>query len=183
MRSAPKAADAGVRTSPGYVFKADADTLGKSTTSTPSTCCTPDRQAPDPNIGRGRDRRRMRLRQPTRRRLPGNACREELRPNSARHLDGGTEHRAPGSLGIGIGIGPMAAPDVSGLRRPFRRATGITPPERRSRFDIAAPVGHQEDLSTGQPARVRSTPSRLLVTWNSRKRAANFELSKVLSSR
>ncbi|MGW3400795.1 ArsI/CadI family heavy metal resistance metalloenzyme [Streptomyces zhihengii] len=31
-----------------YVVKADADTLGKSTDSTPQTCCTPDGQAPDP---------------------------------------------------------------------------------------------------------------------------------------
>ncbi|MEU2624948.1 helix-turn-helix transcriptional regulator [Streptomyces sp. NPDC007157] len=50
--------------------------------------------------------------------------------------------------------------DVSNFRRLFQRATGVTPSEYRIRFGIAARVSHQEDLSTGQPARIRSTPSR-----------------------
>ncbi|MGW2230035.1 AraC family transcriptional regulator [Streptomyces formicae] len=50
--------------------------------------------------------------------------------------------------------------DVSNFRRLFQRATGITPSEYRSRFGSAARAGHQEGLSRGQPARMRSTPSR-----------------------
>ncbi|MEV0254680.1 helix-turn-helix domain-containing protein [Streptomyces sp. NPDC050732] len=50
--------------------------------------------------------------------------------------------------------------DVSNCRRLCRRATGVTPSEYRSRFGIAARVSHQEGLSTGWPARIRSTPSR-----------------------
>ncbi|MEU6423578.1 GlxA family transcriptional regulator [Streptomyces spiralis] len=51
-------------------------------------------------------------------------------------------------------------PDVSNFRRLFQRATGVTPSEYRSRFGIAARGSRQEDLSMGQPARIRSTPSR-----------------------
>nr|WP_218878144.1 helix-turn-helix transcriptional regulator [Streptomyces sp. TLI_55] len=50
--------------------------------------------------------------------------------------------------------------DVSHFRRLFQRATGVTPSEYRSRFGIAARSSRQEDLSMGQPARIRSTPSR-----------------------
>ncbi|MFJ2899029.1 AraC family transcriptional regulator [Streptomyces sp. NPDC087218] len=50
--------------------------------------------------------------------------------------------------------------DVSNFRRLFQRATGVTPSEYRSRFGIAARVSRQEDLPTGQSARIRSTPSR-----------------------
>ncbi|WP_226995194.1 MULTISPECIES: helix-turn-helix transcriptional regulator [unclassified Streptomyces] len=49
---------------------------------------------------------------------------------------------------------------MSNLRRLFQRATGVTPSEYRSRYGIAARAGRQGDLSTGQPARIRSTPSR-----------------------
>ncbi|MFG3518348.1 hypothetical protein ACH419_40915 [Streptomyces bobili] len=49
---------------------------------------------------------------------------------------------------------------MSNFRRLFQRATGITPSEYRSRFGIAARVDRQEDLSAGQSARIRSTPSR-----------------------
>nr|WP_211283696.1 helix-turn-helix domain-containing protein [Streptomyces antibioticus] len=50
--------------------------------------------------------------------------------------------------------------DVSNFRRLFQRATGVTPSEYRSRFGIAARGSRQEELSAGQPARMRSTPSR-----------------------
>ncbi|WP_121714612.1 helix-turn-helix domain-containing protein [Streptomyces sp. E5N91] len=48
---------------------------------------------------------------------------------------------------------------VSNLRRLFQPATGITPSEYLSRFGIAVRSSHQEDLSTGQSARIRPTPS------------------------
>jgi AraC-like DNA-binding protein len=50
--------------------------------------------------------------------------------------------------------------DVSNFRRLFQHATGVTPSGYRSRFGIAARVDLQEDSSAGQPARIRSTPSR-----------------------
>ncbi|MFH8490979.1 GlxA family transcriptional regulator [Streptomyces longisporoflavus] len=58
---------------------------------------------------------------------------------------------------ISRGVGYL---DVSNFRRLFQRATGVTPSEYRRRFGIAARVSRQVDLSTGQPARIRSTPSR-----------------------
>ncbi|MGW5868307.1 GlxA family transcriptional regulator [Streptomyces sp. NPDC055239] len=50
--------------------------------------------------------------------------------------------------------------DVSNFRRLFQRATGVTPSEYRRRFGIAARVDRREYSSAGQPARIRSTPSR-----------------------
>ncbi|MFG3370912.1 helix-turn-helix domain-containing protein [Streptomyces sp. NPDC090032] len=58
---------------------------------------------------------------------------------------------------ISRGVGYL---DVSNFHRLFQRATGVTPSEYRSRFGIAARAGRREDLSAGQPARIRSTPSR-----------------------
>ncbi|GAA2678621.1 AraC family transcriptional regulator [Streptomyces violaceolatus] len=48
---------------------------------------------------------------------------------------------------------------VSNLRRLFQPATGVTPSEYRSRFGSAVRVSQQKDLSTGQSARIRPTPS------------------------
>ncbi|MEF9520403.1 AraC family transcriptional regulator [Streptomyces sp. RB13] len=48
---------------------------------------------------------------------------------------------------------------ASNLRRLFRPATGVTPSEYRSRSGSAVRGSHQEDLSTGQSARIRPTPS------------------------
>ncbi|MFF7048123.1 helix-turn-helix domain-containing protein [Streptomyces griseorubiginosus] len=48
--------------------------------------------------------------------------------------------------------------DASNFRRLFQRATGVTPSEYRNRFGIAARVSPHEDLPTGQPTRIRSTP-------------------------
>ncbi|GHJ97997.1 hypothetical protein SNE510_75160 [Streptomyces sp. NE5-10] len=43
----------------------------------------------------------------------------------------------------------------------FRRATGVAPSEYRPRFGVLARVGRpEEELPTGQRARIRSTPSR-----------------------
>ncbi|GHA55730.1 MULTISPECIES: helix-turn-helix domain-containing protein [Streptomyces] len=48
---------------------------------------------------------------------------------------------------------------VSNLRRLFRPVTGVTPSEYRSRSGSAVRGSHQKDLSTGQSARIRPTPS------------------------
>ncbi|MFE5881542.1 GlxA family transcriptional regulator [Streptomyces hydrogenans] len=58
---------------------------------------------------------------------------------------------------VSSGVGYL---DVSNFRRLFQRATGVTPSEYRRRFGIAARVDRREDAPAGQPARIRSAPSR-----------------------
>ncbi|WP_093717784.1 AraC family transcriptional regulator [Actinacidiphila alni] len=75
-----------------------------------------------------------------------------------RHHDGRGDPGANGPVAqISHSVGYL---DVSNFRRLFQRATGVTPSEYRRRFGIAARVSRQKALSAGQPARIRSAPSR-----------------------